>query len=233
MNHSLKSISILYVEDDEAIAYLTKDSLMLKGYDVELATDGSSAYDLFLKRKFQICIVDIMLPVMDGWTLAKKIREVDAHIPILFLSAKSQVDDKIRGLSIGADDYITKPFSMEELALRIEVFLKRSNMQEAPADDIIKIGDTFINLSSQFISHEGRKKKLTQRECELLDYLIRNANRVVKRDEILNAIWGKDDYFLGRSLDVFISRLRKILADEPSIQIENVHGVGFRFIIRQ
>jgi DNA-binding response OmpR family regulator len=222
------SVSVLYVEDDETIAYLTKDYLILKGYSIELARDGISAFELFLHKKFQLCIIDIMLPEMDGWTLAKKIREIDVSVPILFLSAKSQVDDKIKGLSLGADDYITKPFSVEELVLRMEVFLKRSKTNETPSENLVHIGKLIIDFSNQWLMFEGKKTEMTRRESELLRYLIERSDCLVKREEILKEVWGDDNYFLGRSLDVFISRLRKLLAYEPAIRIDNVHGVGFR-----
>jgi DNA-binding response OmpR family regulator len=231
MNATTNPISVLYVEDDETIACITKDYLVLKGYTVDHTKDGVSAYELFRQKKFQLCIIDIMLPLMDGWSLAKKIREVDTSVPILFLSAKSQVDDKIKGLSLGADDYITKPFSIEELVLRMEVFLKRSKTVDTAPKTIIQIGKATIDFNNQYILFEGRKAGLTRREAELLRFLIERSERIVKRDEILREVWGDNDYFLGRSLDVFISRLRKILVPEKAIRIENIHGVGFRLSI--
>ncbi len=231
MTNQYTPISVLYVEDDETIAYLTKDNLNLRGYIVEHAIDGASAFELFRKKKFHLCIIDIMLPVMDGWTLAQKIREMDPAIPILFLSAKSMVEDKIKGLSIGADDYITKPFSIDELALRMEVFLERSNIYDGETRPTVEIGKSVIDFKNQCIHFRDKDRELTQRENELLRFLIGNAGRVVKREEILKEIWGDDNYFLGRSLDVFISRLRKIMASEPAVQIQNIHGVGFRCVI--
>jgi DNA-binding response OmpR family regulator len=233
MTKHLMDISVLYVEDDETIAYLTKDSLILKGYHVEHAEDGETAFAIFQQKKFHLCIIDIMLPVMDGWTLAQKIREIDSAIPILFLSAKSLVEDKIRGLSLGADDYITKPFSIDELVLRMEVFLKRSSIQSPIPESLFKMGNLTIDFKNQCIFLPDRTIELTQRENELLRFLIDQANRIVKREEILKEVWGDNDYFLGRSLDVFISRLRKILAPESSIQIQNIHGVGFRLTIEK
>jgi DNA-binding response OmpR family regulator len=225
------SVSVLYVEDDETIAYLTRDSLTLRGYQIEHAENGEKALELFHIRKFHLCIIDIMLPLMDGLTLAKKIRETDKLIPIIFLSAKSLVEDKIMGLTIGADDYITKPFSIDELVLRMEVFLKRSSIQSPEMENPISIGCLTIDLRDQFVLSKGQKTVLTQRENELLRFLLSRSNHIVKREEILTKVWGDDDYFLGRSLDVFISRLRKILAPEPTIQIQNIHGVGFRFLV--
>jgi DNA-binding response OmpR family regulator len=233
MTNTDSAISVLYVEDDETIAYLTKDSLILRGYSVEHAGDGATAFNLFRQKKFHLCIIDIMLPVMDGWTLAQKIRKADPSIPIIFLSAKSLVEDKIKGLSLGADDYITKPFSIDELVLRMEVFLKRSAIQSPVAESVFIMGDLSIDFKNQCINLPDCKIELTQRENELLHFLINQANRVVKREEILKEVWGDNDYFLGRSLDVFISRLRKILISQPEIQIQNIHGVGFRLAINK
>jgi DNA-binding response OmpR family regulator len=226
-----EKVSVLYVEDDETIAFLTKDNLSLRGYHVEHAINGAMALELFLRNTFHICIIDIMLPVMDGWSLAKKIREMDDSVPILFLSAKSLVEDKIKGLSLGADDYITKPFSIEELVLRMEVFLKRSDIRKSDHDTRVRIGNTVIDFENQCVLLPEGKTDLTQRENELLRFMLAQSNRVIRREDILKEIWGDDDYFLGRSLDVFISRLRKILSPEPAIQIENIHGVGFRVVI--
>lgn len=224
------SINILYVEDDETIGFLTRDNLEMNGYIVTLAKDGKSALELFKDNSYQICILDIMLPEIDGFELATRIRKLDRHIPILFLSAKSMVDDRIRGLRLGADDYITKPFSMKELLLRIEVFLKRSRKYSDEDVAAYRLGNLIFDFNNQSVTFgENNKTDLTLRESELLRYFIENSNRILKREEILMSIWGNDDYFLGRSLDVFISRLRKIFKDEPSVTIQNIHGVGFRF----
>jgi DNA-binding response OmpR family regulator len=182
------------------------------------------------KRNFTVAIIEIMLPVMDGWTLAQN-QGNGPGATILFLSAKSMVEDKIKGLSIGADDYITKPFSIDELALRMEVFLERSNIYDGETRPTVEIGKSVIDFKNQCIHFRDKDRELTQRENELLRFLIGNAGRVVKREEILKEIWGDDNYFLGRSLDVFISRLRKIMASEPAVQIQNIHGVGFRCVI--
>jgi len=221
---------ILYVEDDDTIAFLTKDNLQLKGYQVIHVRDGVEALERFRSKTFHLCIIDIMLPRMDGYSLAREIRKSDREVPILFLSAKSLTEDKIKGLSIGADDYITKPFSIDELVLRMEVFLKRSQVFRKMGYSIYSVGSLKFNSENHRIEIRGEKIGLTQRENELLQFLFENRNRLVRREEILNTIWGDDDYFLGRSLDVFISRLRKILSNEPSIQIQNIHGVGYRFL---
>lgn len=231
MSTSIRNIRILYVEDDETIAYLTKDNLELRGYSVDHVLDGRQALEAFSAHSYDLCLVDIMLPRVDGYTLASEIRKVNAEVPILFLTAKSLTEDKIKGLSLGADDYITKPFSIDELVLRIEVFLKRSAGSEYKNNARVKLGKAEFDSRNQQIWREGKLINLTQRENELLNYLIRYANQLIKREDILKTIWGDDDYFLGRSLDVFISRLRKIFKDENAVTIENVHGVGFRFKI--
>jgi DNA-binding response OmpR family regulator len=224
-----KNVLILYVEDDETIAYLTRDNLELRGYTIDHVPDGRQALEHFRSNIYDLCLVDIMLPELDGYTLAMEIRKLNSSVPILFLTAKSLTEDKIRGLTLGADDYITKPFSIDELVLRIEVFLRRSSMSSDKVVQLIHIGKSEYDFANQTIKIADRKITLTQRENELLKFLIENSNRLIRREEILKNIWGDDDYFLGRSLDVFISRLRKIFRKEPSVEIENVHGVGFRF----
>lgn len=226
-NHT--DIRVLYVEDDETIGYLTKDSLMLKGFQVEHVIDGQAALELFNRKKFQICIIDIMLPGRDGFSLAREIRKKDRDIPLLFLSAKSLTEDKIKGLSLGADDYITKPFSIEELILRMEVFLKRKYVHKQNNQTVYRMGQTVFHFKDQYLECNKKRKNLTLRESELLKYFVKNGNRVLNREEILKTLWGNDDYFLGRSLDVFISRLRKLIKEDSSVTIRNIHGVGFIF----
>ena len=225
-----KNAKILYAEDDETLSFVTKDNLEQRGYNVDFAPDGEVAVSLYNKGTYDICILDVMMPKLDGFTVAQKIREVNKQIPILFLTAKSTNEDKIFGLKTGADDYITKPFSIDELVLKIEIFLKRKNIVE---DDIktnkYQIGQTIFDAGNQEINYQDQKKGLTAKEAQLLQFLIENKDRVIKREDILIKLWGKDDYFLGRSLDVFISRLRKYLKPDNSIRIENIHGVGFRF----
>jgi DNA-binding response OmpR family regulator len=221
---------ILYVEDDPNLAFATKDNLEEYDYEVVHATDGAKALEFFGKEHFDICILDIMLPRMDGFTLAEKIRAADSQVPILFLSARSMQEDKIKGLRLGADDYITKPFSIEELKLRIEVFLRRSSPGKAslPKSDASQIGKYSFDFQKLTLTLNGNSQNLTFREAEVLKYLAGKHDEVIRRDELLKAIWGDDDYFMGRSLDVFISRLRKYLSGDPDIRIDNVHGVGFR-----
>jgi len=221
---------ILYVEDDPNLAFATKDNLEEYDYEVVHATDGVEALEFFGKEHFDICVLDIMLPKMDGFSLAEKIRSSDSQVPILFLTARSLQEDKIKGLKLGADDYVTKPFSIEELKLRIDVFLRRSKSDkpETSKTDSAKIGKYAFDFQKLTLAINGSMQNLTFREAEVLKYLAERPDLVIRRDELLKAIWGDDDYFMGRSLDVFISRLRKYLSADPDIRIDNVHGVGFR-----
>ena len=222
--------NILYVEDDESLGFVTRDNLELKGYDITHCTDGQQAMDVVKQTQFDLCLLDVMLPEIDGFTLATEIRKRDTHIPILFLTAKSLKEDRIHGLKLGADDYITKPFSIEELILKIEVFLRRSKNIGGNISQIFQIGQFELDTKNLSLSGVETKRKLTKREADLLRFLIENKNQVVQRAIILEKLWGENDYFLGRSLDVFISRLRKYLKADPSLKIENIHGVGFRLI---
>lgn len=222
---------LLYVEDDESLSFVTRDNLELNGYEVTYCEDGKKALDtIHSKQKFDLCILDVMLPEVDGFTLAQEIRKRDEVVPIIFLTAKSMKQDKIHGLTIGADDYITKPFSIEELLLKIDIFLRRSKFSGvAKGNTPVYIGDYSFDYKNLSLTTEGYAETLTQKEADLLKLLNEHRNQVVKRSFILETIWGKDDYFLGRSLDVFISRLRKYLNIDDRIKIENIHGVGFKF----
>lgn len=219
---------ILYVEDDEVLSFVTKDNLELNGYDVSHAKDGKEAVQLFKKGSFDLCLIDVMLPEIDGFQVAENIRSRNSEIPIIFLTAKSLKEDRIKGLKIGADDYITKPFSIEELILKIKVFLKRKYVTGQQVIDILKVGQyTFDHKNLQLTIGE-ETNQMTKKEADLLRILITNKNKIVERGHILERIWGENDYFMGRSMDVFISRLRKYLKKDESIKIENIHGVGFR-----
>ncbi|MCB0663201.1 MAG: response regulator transcription factor [Saprospiraceae bacterium] len=219
---------ILYVEDDESLSFVTRDNLELQGYDVVHSADGKKGLDLFKTEDFDLCVLDVMLPEMDGYTLAGEIRKMDEQIPILFLTAKSLKEDKIHGLKLGADDYITKPFSIEELILKIEIFLRRSNINSGALKTNNQLGTFDFDYSNLTLKHGEQEETLTQKEADLLKLFVDNPNQVLKRSDILIKLWGEDDYFLGRSLDVFISRLRKYLKKDESLKIENIHGVGFR-----
>ena len=219
---------ILYVEDDAALSLLTKDLLEEQKFEVVHCSDGLSAWKAFKETKFDICILDVMLPKMDGFELAKKIRQLNSEIPILFLTAKQMADDKITGLMIGGDDYITKPYNIDELLLRVKIFLKRKTIVRNEVGELT-VGNTTLNIRELELYYKHQLvHKLTQREADLLLLLFKNKNTIIRRNEILEKVWGKDDYFTGRSMDVFISRLRKYLANDENLSIENIHGVGFR-----
>jgi len=224
----MSKLKILYAEDDETIAFLTQDSLEPQ-YQVVYCSNGEEALQAFKNEKFDICLFDIMMPKMDGFELASEIRKLNAEIPILFISAKTLKEDRIKGLKIGADDYLIKPFSIEELMLKIEIFLKRSQKKTAPENLIYKIGNSQFDTNNYTVTSQNNTVSLTQREAELLNFFFEHKNTVLKREEILKALWGEDDYFMGRSLDVFISRLRKIFAEDDAVKIENLHGIGFKF----
>lgn len=222
---------ILLVEDDQTLNFIIKDNLEQNGYVVTSAEDGESAIKFFKSEKFSLCLLDVMLPKKDGFTLAKEIREVDDHVPIIFITARSMTEDRITGLTIGGDDYITKPFSMEELLLKIRIFLKRSlNISDTGNNQsFYKVGIFTFYFDSLNLDSNGERKTLTYKEAELLRYFCDNPNKVLSRSDILIQVWGSDDYYLGRSLDVFISRLRKYLSSDDNIKILNLHGIGFRF----
>ena len=227
--------TLLYVEDDESLRYVTQDNLTLANYEVIACPDGQAALQAFHSHKIDLCIIDVMLPKVDGFALAKKVRLLDEHVPILFLSAKSLKEDRIAGLKLGADDYMTKPFSIEELILKVGVFLRRSSTHQSttaqPSEQIFSLGDYRFDQEQQQLVCGSTTRGLTQRESALLAYLLHRSGQLVKREEILETIWRDDNYFAGRSLDVFISRLRKYLQEDSSVQIENVHGVGFRLSV--
>ena len=221
---------LLYVEDDESLSFVTRDNLELEGYKVTYCEDGKKAMETFPKENFDLCILDVMLPEVDGYTIAKEIRKKNAQVPIIFLTAKSLKEDKIYGLRLGADDYITKPFSIEELILKIEIFLKRSQIVTKEQPTSFDIGEFNFDYKNLALKNDTGQKQLTQKEADLLKFFIENKNEVLKRAQILESLWGEDDYFMGRSLDVFISRLRKYLKEDENLKIENIHGVGFRFV---
>ncbi|MDX6183341.1 response regulator transcription factor [Flavobacterium sp. Fl-77] len=225
----MKKIRILYAEDDETLSFLTKDILEQNNYEVVHCCEGKSAFETFKKEDFDICIFDIMMPKMDGFELATEIRKLDNYVPIIFLSAKTLKEDRIKGLRLGADDYLVKPFSIEELLLKIEIFLKRVQKNITLEKSLYEIGKYQFDTKNFILFNDHEKIGLTQRESELLKLFLDNKNKVLKREQILMSLWGTDDYFMGRSLDVFISRLRKILISESGIAIENLHGIGFRF----
>jgi DNA-binding response OmpR family regulator len=222
---------LLYVEDDESLRFVTQDNLEIAGYTVIGIGDGSEAVKRIEEGlEFDLAILDVMLPGTDGFAVAEAIRRRDEEVPVLFLSAKSLKEDRLHGLRIGADDYLTKPFNIEELVLKVEIFLRRRHLAERPPEEL-QVGRFSVdmaNLELKDMVDGGEPRRLTQRELDLLALFARSPNRVLKRADILIKIWGSDDYFLGRSMDVFISRLRKYLRADERVSIENVHGVGFR-----
>ena len=219
---------ILLVEDDENLGFVVKDNLEEMGYQVSLARDGHEAQRLFYKHDFDIILMDVMLPKVDGFELTTEFRAANPEVPVIFLTAKSLKEDRIRGFKLGADDYVTKPFSMEELQLRIEALLKRvyGNLHEE--GKIFIIGEYEYDYESLELRIGDKVQKLTQKEAELLRLLCVKKNEVLKREKALELIWGENDYFAGRSMDVFISKLRKHLSEDPHVSIENLHGVGFK-----
>lgn len=222
---------ILLVEDDDSMGFLLKDSLENYNFKVTLFSNGKLALNLFNNNSFDICLLDVMMPIMDGFSLAKEIRKLDTNIPIVFLTAKSMKEDKINGFKIGADDYITKPFNIEELVLRIKAILKRSNSVLAHKN-IIPFSNYSLDLDNLILnSNNNEAVQLTQKEADILALLANNKNTLLKRDYILKSIWKDDNYFIGRSLDVFISKLRKHFKNTPTINIKNVHGTGYKFIV--
>lgn len=225
----MNKYKILYAEDDETIAFLMQEHLSVQ-YEITHCKNGQEALSSFIQNEYDICLLDIMMPELNGFELAKEIRMRNVEIPIIFISAKTLKEDRIKGLKIGADDYLVKPFSIEELKLKIEIFLKRTKKKiDKPIH--YQIGDYKLDAKNYKLIKNNELVSLTQREAELLTFFAQNINSVLKREEILIAVWGNDDYFLGRSLDVFISRLRKLLSEDDSITIENVHGVGFQLCI--
>ncbi|MEI2756662.1 MAG: response regulator transcription factor [Chitinophagaceae bacterium] len=222
---------ILLAEDDEHLSHLIKDELEDEGYSVTLCADGQSAIEVFDKNKFDLCLLDIMMPVKDGFTVAKKIRQQSDVIPIIFISTRALIDDKIEGYNRGADDYIVKPFNMRELLMKMEVFLRRTRKLFSEMKSDFKMGTIFFSHSDlKFESPKGTIK-LKQKEADLLQFLCMHPNKILKRDEILLAVWGKDDYFLGRSMDVFMSKIRKYLKADPQVVLETIHGLGYRFSV--
>lgn len=224
--------NILLAEDDPNLGMLLKGYLAGEGFGVTLCEDGERAKDAFRPGAFHICLLDVMMPKMDGFTLAGIIRALDPQIPILFITARSLRDDRKKGYATGADDYILKPFDEEELVWKIRAMLRRSGaMPSGPAEQVIDIGTFRFDVANQSLEHDGSLRRITEKETAILQYLCSHRNRVVRRDDLVEALWGRNDYFLGRSLDVFITKFRKYLAADPEIRIENVFGVGFIFTV--
>lgn len=227
-----KEIKVLLAEDDKNLGSILKNYLIAKGFETSLFPDGKQAWESFQQEDYTFCIVDVMMPVMDGFTLAQNIRSINKEIPMLFLTAKSLQEDKLKGFNIGADDYMTKPFSMEELLARMKAILRRSKEMESEKDQrFFKIGSLEFDYDRQMLKMENKEKKLTSKESDLLKLLAEHANHTLDRTEALQKIWHDDSYFNARSMDVYIAKLRKYLKEDPDIELINVHGVGFKLIV--
>ena len=227
-----QKIRLLLAEDDENLGSLLKEYLQVKSYDTDWTTDGVTAFDFFRKKQYDILILDIMMPKKDGLTLAKEIRMINRDIPVIFLTAKSMKEDVLEGFAVGADDYITKPFSMEELLYRIEAILRRTkagSMKSPPA--VHTIGQYKFDTNKQLLILGDQSQKLTTKESDLLNLLCNNVNEILERNFALKTIWIDDNYFNARSMDVYITKLRKYLRHDPSIQILNIHGKGYKLIV--
>jgi DNA-binding response OmpR family regulator len=227
-----QKIKILVAEDDLQLGFIIKDNLEENGFDVVNCPDGETAWEYYQKTNPDLCILDVNMPYRDGYSVAKKIRQKSDIVPILFLTAKSLEEDKLKGFASGADDYVVKPFSMKELLSRINVFLRRNQLLITKSQQAFSVGRfNFIPDELKLVSG-SETIPLTQREAELLSFLCLHPDKLLKREEILVNVWGKNDFFLGRSMDVFMARLRKILAADPAVLIETIHKVGYRFTIK-
>lgn len=227
-----QKLSILLAEDDENLGKLLATYLKTKGHDVKLAIDGQLAFEFFNAQSFDFCIFDVMMPKMDGFSLAKEIRELDKKIPILFLTAKDLKEDKLTGFGSGADDYMTKPFSMEELLARIQAIYRRVEDHKAKSSGDWYVGKIKYEPDTRMLYLADGEKKLTTKENQLLSLLVKNQNEILDRQATLRAVWGDDNYFNGRSMDVYIAKLRKLLKEDPNIEIMNIHGKGFKLLVK-
>ena len=227
--------NILLVEDDKNLAFVLTDYLTMSGYGVQHAEDGVAGLELFKNGKFDICLLDVMMPLKDGFTLADEIRVMNEVVPIIFLTAKTMKEDKIKGFKIGGDDYITKPFSTEELSLRIEAILRRTrySLLDGEQESKYQLGKYTFDYSNQILLGPDGEKRLTKKEAEVLRLLCINMNKILRREIALKMIWGEDDYFMGRSMDVYITKLRKFLSDDPKVNITNIHRTGFMLEVKK
>ncbi len=219
---------ILLVEDDTNLGFVIADQLKSEGYQVVLCSNGQEGHIRFTEDTYHLCIFDVMMPKKDGFTLAREIRKINTETPILFLTAKSMTEDKVAGFNAGGDDYLTKPFSFDELSVRVKALLKRVNIHEDTEDKVIQLADYVFDTENFTLKHPQFEKTLTKKEAMVLKLLCQFKNQVVPRETILTAVWGQDDYFAGRSMDVFITKLRKYLSHDDAISIANIHGIGFK-----
>ncbi|MFT3993109.1 MAG: response regulator transcription factor [Dysgonomonas sp.] len=225
-----EKLKLFLCEDDENLGMLLREYLQAKGYETDLFIDGEVGYKGFVKEKYDLCILDVMMPKKDGITLVKEIRAINTEIPIIFLTAKNMKDDILEGFKAGADDYITKPFSMEELVLRIEAIFRRVKGKRAKEQQVYQFGNMQFDTQKQILTINGENTKLTTKEAELLGLLCAHANDILERNHALKQIWVDDNYFNARSMDVYITKLRKLLKPDPSIEIINIHGKGYKLI---
>jgi DNA-binding response OmpR family regulator len=227
--------NILFVEDDANLGLLLKENLENKGFNVSWHKNGEDGIGAIMKNKFNLCILDVMLPVKDGFTLSKEIRKVDGSIPIIFLTARGQHEDKMKGFETGADDYITKPFNTQELCMRIQAVLRRTETQLKKQDEpcVITIGALCFDYNKMLLTVHNEPKKLSLKEADVLKILLQNRNVIVPRKQILERVWGNDDYFASKSMDVYLSKIRKLIKEEKSIEILNAYGLGFKMIVKE
>lgn len=228
-----RKVKILLAEDDPNLGTILRTFLASKGFEVSLAQNGKTAFEKFNREQFDFCVFDVMMPEMDGFTLTEQIRKLDKNVPILFLTAKSMKDDVLQGFSMGADDYVTKPFEMTELLARINAILRRSDINLDEEQKNFEIGTFEYDPETRLLRMNGEEKKLTTKENQLLHLLVKNRNDVLDRRIALEAIWGEDNYFNGRSMDVYIAKLRKHLKDDERIEILNIHGQGFKLLVHE
>jgi DNA-binding response OmpR family regulator len=224
-----QTLKILLAEDDLNLGVLLVDYLEAEGFDVKLCRNGALALKAFQENIFDLCLLDVMMPELDGFSLAKIIKEKNKSIPVIFITARSLKEDKLKGYDLGADDYITKPFDEEELLWKIKAVVRRSENKRVDKSEILNIGKYSFDFNKRLLSIEGRNKRVTEKESEIIKYLYERRNRLIKREEMLKDLWGENDYFLGRSLDVFITKIRKYLGEDKRINVENVFGSGFIF----
>ncbi len=233
MNSNLPTTAqILLVEDDRNLGFVIQDTLKQEGFVVHLASDGKEGLAYFNKGGYDLCLLDVMMPKKDGFSLAGDIRKIDTEIPIVFLTAKGMAQDKVKGFQVGGDDYITKPFSSEELILRIRAILKRNVKFKTENKSEIKLGLYTVDFKNFDLIGPDTQRKLTKKEADLLKLLVEHQGQVLERELLANMVWGDDTYFVGRSMDVFITRLRKYLSQDEKISIVNIHGVGFKLLVQ-
>mgnify|MGYP001292068343 CR=1 FL=1 len=227
----MEKLKILLCEDDESLGMLLNEYLQAKGFDATLFPDGEAGYKAFTSDSYDLCILDVMMPKKDGFSLAQDIRKLNSNVPIVFLTAKTLKEDVLEGFKIGADDYVMKPFSMEELLFRIDAILRRISIKKSRVTNDYKLGKFTFDTQKQLLIINGKTVKLTTKECELLTLLAQNVNNILERNYALKTIWVEDNYFNARSMDVYITKLRKLLTDDPDVEVINIHGKGYKLII--